>query len=388
MQIKNFNWIPALYILGYHLLLLIALPIYFFHFVPSWQIVTISAVLLYVTGLSVTAGYHRLYSHTTYKINPVIEAILLIFSTMATQGSVLRWAYDHRKHHAFVDTDRDPYSIKKGFWYAHFLWLLEKPEEIEDKMVADLLKKPLLRFQHRFYGSLMVVTNVLTSLVVGWYLGDYLGAFLFVWFVRLFFLHHFTWFINSLAHTWGARAFCQELSAVDNYLISLLTFGEGYHNYHHTFSYDYRNGIRWYHFDPTKWLIWTLSKFGFASHLKKNQHFFIEKRLILERKQLLLDKIHSSITDSKKTWEEKVTTLTESLLDKLQQVRQLKEDYLLLKRSQESKKEALSEFRLRIKTIKNELKAEYRRCRILSRQVMDFSPSMANPKLSLGETNS
>lgn len=382
MKIKNFNWGPALYILGYHLLLLISLPIYFFYFSPSWQIITTSVVLLYLTGLSVTAGYHRLYSHSTYKVHPVVEAILLFFATMATQGSVLRWAFDHRLHHAFVDTDRDPYSIKKGFWYAHFLWLLEKPKEIEDKTVADLLKKPLIRFQHRFYAPLMLLTNGLTSLFLGWCFGDYLGAFLFVWFVRLFFLHHFTWFINSLAHTWGARTFCQELSAVDNYLISLLTFGEGYHNYHHTFGYDYRNGIRWYHFDPTKWLIWTLSKLGLASRLRKNHHHFIEKRLISERKQLLLEKIQSSLSDHKKIWEEKVITLTESMLDKLQEFKQVKEHYLQLKRSKAREKKALSELSHQIKTIKNGLKAEYKHCKVLSHQIMTFFPSLPDPSQS------
>ncbi len=384
MNFKNFNWGPALYIIGYHLLLLISLPLYFSHFIPSWQIITTSAILLYITGLGVTAGYHRLYSHSTYKIHPIVEAVLLFFATMATQGSALRWSFDHRHHHAFVDTDRDPYSIKKGFWYAHFLWLLEKPKEIEDKVVRDLLKKPLIRFQHRFYAPLMLLTNGLASLFFGWCFGDYLGAFLFVWFVRLFFLHHFTWFINSLAHTWGARTFCKELSAVDNYLISLVTFGEGYHNYHHTFSYDYRNGIRWYHFDPTKWLIWTLSKLGLASQLKKNQRHFIEKRIILERKQLLLDKIHSSFSDYKKAWEEQVIILTDSIIDKLQQVRQAKESYLELKRSKKRKKESLSELRLQIKSIKNKLKEEHRNCKILSRQVLTFSPSLPDPKVVLG----
>lgn len=376
MGIKNFNWGPALYLLGYHLLLLISLPIYFFYFTPSWQIITTSVVLLYLTGLSVTAGYHRLYSHCAYKIHPVIETILLFFATMATQGSVLRWAFDHRQHHAFVDTERDPYSIKKGFWYAHFLWLLEKPKVIENKTVSDLLRKPLIRFQHRFYVHLMLVTNIVTSLFFGWCFGDYLGAFLFVWGVRLFFLHHFTWFINSLAHTWGSHVYCQELSAVDNYLISMVTFGEGYHNYHHTFSSDYRTGIRWYHFDPTKWLIWTLSKLGLAFDLRKNHQHLIEHRLIREQKQLLLDKIHSSLSDHKRKWEEKVTMLTESMLDKLQQVKQAKEHYLQLKRNKESEKKTLSELALQIKITKNRLKSEYKHCKILSHQIMTFFPSL------------
>lgn len=372
MKIANFNWGPGLFILGYHFFLLLFTPIYFFHFIPSWGMVAVSAVLLYVTGLSVTAGYHRLYSHTTYKIHPIIEGILLFFATMAVQGSALRWAFDHREHHAFVDTDKDPYSIKKGFWFAHFLWLFKKPKEIEKKVVADLLRKPLIRFQHQFYAPLMILTNGLAFLFFGWCFDDYLGSFFWVWLMRMFFLHHFTWFINSLAHTWGARTFCQELSAADNYLISLLTFGEGYHNYHHTFAYDYRNGIRWYHFDPTKWLIWTLSKLGLASQLKKNQFYFIEKKLILERKHLLLEKVNSSLGDYKKAWEEKIINLTESMLTKLKQVSQLREDYRQLKKNKNGKKENLYELRLQIKTIKKGLKEEYKHCRIFSRDTMAF----------------
>ncbi|HSX12204.1 MAG TPA: fatty acid desaturase [Rhabdochlamydiaceae bacterium] len=371
MKPSNFNWIPGLFILGYHLMLLIALPLYFMHQLPSWKLVVISAALVYITGIAVTAGYHRLYSHTTYKINRFIEPIMLYFATMATQGSVLRWAFDHRHHHAFVDTDRDPYSIKKGFWYAHFLWLLEKPKEIENKVIADLARRPLLRFQHRFYGVLMVTTNIVTTLFIGWWLGDYLGAFLFAWFVRLFFLHHFTWFINSLAHTWGARTFCQELSAVDNYLISLVTFGEGYHNYHHTFAYDYRNGIRWYHFDPTKWLIWTLSKLGLAHNLKKNQHYFIQEKLILERKQLFLEKLRSSLVEYKEGWEEKITKLSESLLEKIKQVKQLKELHKGLKK--EEKKDALRELKLQMKAIKKGLKEDGREWMALYRNLMEQS---------------
>jgi stearoyl-CoA desaturase (Delta-9 desaturase) len=376
LNTKNFNWGPALYIIGYHLLLLVGLPIYFFHALPSWQIVVTSAVLVYVTGIAVTAGYHRLYSHTTYKIHPVVESVILFFATMATQGSALRWSFDHRHHHAFVDTDKDPYSIKKGFWYAHFLWLLEKPKPIENKIVADLLKKPVLNFQHRFYGPLMFGINLLVTLFLGWCFNDYLGAFLFTWIVRMFCLHHLTWFINSLAHTWGDRPFCQSLSAVDNYLISMLTWGEGYHNYHHTFAYDYRNGIRWYHYDPTKWLIWTLSKFGLASRLKKNQSYFIEKRIITENKELLLERIQASFSESKRAWEEKLETLTSSMLDRLQEIKQAKEEYLNLKLNKEGKKEVLSELKMKIKEMKKGLKSEFKDCRSLSKEIKSYFAKM------------
>jgi stearoyl-CoA desaturase (Delta-9 desaturase) len=378
LKVSNFNWIPGLFILGYHLLLLVGLPFYFFYCTPSWGLALSAVILLYITGLSVTAGYHRLYAHTTYRINPVIEGVLLFFATMATQGSALRWAFDHRHHHAFVDTDRDPYSIKKGFWYAHFLWLFEKPKEIENRVVADLLRNPLIRFQHRFYAPLMIITNGLSILFVGWYLNDYLGAFVFAWLIRLFFLHHFTWFINSLAHTWGARTFCQELSAVDNYLISLLTFGEGYHNYHHTFAYDYRNGVHWYHFDPTKWLIWTLRTLGLASNLKRNQRYFIEEKVLLDRKRILLEKIHLSLGECKETWEEKITKLTESVVAKLREVSQLRELYRKLKTKKGEGKEHVRALREQIKEIKRDLKKELRHWALLSRDVMGLSSSSSS----------
>lgn len=373
MRLSNFNWIPVLFILAYHSILLVAVPIYFFHFTPLMGIVITSVVLLYVTGLSITTGYHRLYSHTSYKIHPIAEGVLLFFATMAAQGSALRWSFDHRLHHAYVDTDRDPYSIKKGFWYAHFLWLLEKPKEIEKKVVADLLRNPLIRFQHRFYGTLMILTNVLVALLVGWWFDDYLGAFLFTWLVRLFFLHHFTWFINSLAHTWGARTYSQELSAVDNYIIALLTFGEGYHNFHHTFANDYRNGIRWYHFDPTKWLIWTLNKCGLARNLRKNSHYFLEEKLLLERKQLLLEKIKHFYADCKEDLVEKLTQLSGEMVEKFGKVNQLKNLYRKLKEEKNQEKGYLQELRYKIKAIKKELKKEWHDWRALSRRLMELS---------------
>ncbi len=361
MRSSEFNWPAGLFLLTYHAILLVMLPLYFIFFTPNWPLIGVAAILMYITGLSVTALYHRLYSHPTYKINPVVETVLLFFATMATQGSALRWSFEHRHHHAFVDTDRDPYSIKKGFWYAHFLWLFEKPKEIDSKVVSDLIRKPMLRFQERHYPILMFITNALSVLVAGWWFNDYLGAFLFVWLTRMFFLHHFTWFINSLAHTWGARTFCQELSAVDNYIIALLTFGEGYHNYHHTFAYDYRNGIRWFHFDPTKWLIWTLSKLGLARELKTVHRYRIEEKLLIDRKEIVLEKIQSTMGAQKEEWETKITTLIDSVLTKFKQLRELKEQYRKLKKP---------DIKVQIKALKKSLKAEYRKWMMLYRDVL------------------
>jgi len=379
----NFNWGPGLYILGYHLFLLVALPIFFFYYHLPWQVLTLTLLLLYITGISTTTAYHRFYSHATYKLNPVVEAILLFFATMGAQGSALRWSFDHRHHHAFVDTDKDPYSIKKGFWYAHFLWLFEKPKPIEKQVISDLLKNRMVCFQHKHYGLLMFASNILVTGIIGWCLGSYWMAFLFTWMVRQCLLHHFTWFINSLAHTWGDNSFSDELSAMDNYFISFFTWGEGYHNYHHTFANDYRNGIRWYHYDPTKWLIWSLKKLGLADQLKQNDPFFIEKRLVLSRKKFLLKQIHNSIAESKEVWQNRVSALCDSLLEKIGQIQQIKEQNALSK----GQKETLSSLKSQLKKIKSELKIQFHAWNTLSKEIGRLVPfSLQTKTFSVSET--
>lgn len=321
MKKPAFDWISGTFLIGYQLLLLIGLPFYFYYNSPSLTLVFLSAALVYITGMSVTGGYHRLFSHKTYKAKPVVETVLLFFSAMAMQSSALRWSFDHRRHHAHVDTDADPYSIKKGFWHAHFTWMLYKPDPIDPKLVSDLMKNPRVMFQHKYIAPLMFGTNALMWAFIGWIFNDYLGAFVIATALRIFTLHHLTWFINSLAHTWGDKPFCQEQSAVNNLVLSFLTFGEGYHNYHHTYANDYRNGIRWFHFDPTKWLIWTLSKFGLAKSLRKMDNATIKKRLITERKNLLLNKLselnHQELTTEVESHAEKLlSTMRERMLTK------------------------------------------------------------------------
>lgn len=361
--------------MAYHLVLLVTLPLYIIYFGFPWKLALVSFLLVYVTGISVTAGYHRLYSHLAYKIHPIPEAILLFFATMATQGSALRWSYEHRRHHAFLDTDNDPHSIKEGFWHAHFMWLFRKSKPIENKMVSDLLRNRLVKFQHRFYPILMLITNSMLFLFIGWCFKNYWGAFVFAWLLRTFLLHHFTWFINSLAHTWGKRTFSQEISAADNYVLSLVTFGEGYHNYHHMFAYDYRNGIRWYHFDPTKWLIWTLHKCRLAYQLRRVPAYLIEETLLLERKQLLMEKIQNCIHIQKEEWEERITSLLDGVLSKIKQMKELREQYTLLKKQKKKEKSYLSQLNQQIKELNKSLNEEYRRWIALTRHVTTIASS-------------
>lgn len=283
----------GLFIILIHVFALISLPLYLTGTTPGILLVSLSLLLLYLSETGITAGYHRLFSHPNYRTVKIIEVILLWFGTLTLQGSALKWSYDHRLHHANVDNDGDPYNIKLGFWHAHVLWLFTTPNEIDEKVIPDLIKNKLLLFQHNNYYFLAVFTNVTTCLFIGIVTGDIWGGFILAGLVRIVLSYHLTWFINSLAHWWGEKSYSKELTARDNAVLAVLTVGEGYHNYHHTFPGDYRNGIKWYHFDPTKWLIYSLSKLKLAFDLHKYEENKIIKQLIKMDKSFLISRINA-----------------------------------------------------------------------------------------------
>lgn len=290
MGLSEYNWANVLFLSAYHVLLIILLPVYLLRTQHAWLWLS-CALLIALCGIGISAGYHRYYAHRTYRTNVFVESVLLLLGTLNVQGSALKWASDHRLHHRFVDTERDPYSIEKGFWHAHFIWILKADNGVEREVVRDLLRNGLVMFQHRHYVPLMVLTNAAAVLLAGWLFQDYFGSFVVMFLTRLFVNHHTTWFINSLAHTWGVKPYSREHSAVNNWIISLLTYGEGYHNYHHTFSSDYRNGTRWYQFDPTKVVIWLLGKTGLATGLKTVSQPIIARRLVEEDEKLMREKM-------------------------------------------------------------------------------------------------
>jgi stearoyl-CoA desaturase (delta-9 desaturase) len=324
--LRNFNWTTGSFIIGYHLALLVGLPWYFSHATPRLGTIVAGAVLLFLTEIGIGAAYHRYYAHRCYTLSKPAEGMLLFLATLATQGSALQWAHDHRRHHRFVDTDDDPYSITKGFWYAHVLWLFEKSVAVDPREVPDLATNRLVVFQHRWAGTLSILSNLVVSGAIGWLLDDLLGAFVLVWWTRLMLSHHLTWFVNSLAHCWGERTYSKEHSAVDNYVLALLTVGEGYHNYHHTFPSDYRNGVRWYHFDPTKWTIWTLSKLGLAGGLKRYTDLGIRRRLVREDHRLLLATLRAHAHQKRVELEQRVEQLSATLQAKMARVAVLAEE--------------------------------------------------------------
>ncbi|WP_406665716.1 fatty acid desaturase [Gallaecimonas sp. GXIMD1310] len=274
-------WVNAAFFAVTALMALVAMPLWgFYHGYSGWQWLAFAVLFVYC-GLSITAGYHRLWSHKTYQAHPVLRWLFALGGALAIQNSIIHWSSDHRVHHRHVDNnDIDPYSAGRGFWFSHIGWMLREyqQERYSDySNVRDLQKDAIVAFQHRHYLALVLVLNFAIPLLLGMLLGDVLGTVLLVGFFRIFMTHHTTFFINSLAHIWGQRTFTDKHSARDNGLLAFLTFGEGYHNFHHTFENDYRNGIRWYHFDPTKWLIRGAKALGLASNLRRTPEELIVK---------------------------------------------------------------------------------------------------------------
>jgi len=321
MNDKEFNYGPGLFLIGYHLALFALLPIYLINYSPDPWLWILAGALFLLSGFSITAGYHRYYAHRAYKPGRLPEWLMLVFGTLGIEGSVLEWAHDHRLHHRHVDTEKDPYNIEQGFWYAHFLWMFEKRDRDFDGVVGDLMDNSLLTFQHDHYSILALGSNALVTLGTGWMVGDLFGAVVIVFLLRVFSLHHATWFINSLAHTWGVKPFSKEQSAVNNFVISILTFGEGYHNYHHTFSSDYRNGVYWYQFDPTKVIIWGMSKLGLAEDLNTVDQATIQKKILEEDRKMMLNRLQEVKDEKEAELKDRVNTLYERLTDKLKSMR-------------------------------------------------------------------
>lgn len=228
------------------------------------------------TMMAITAGYHRLYAHAAFKAHPVVHAVILFFGAASFEQSALRWASLHRTHHRYVDTERDPYNIKRGFFFAHMGWMITAKPAVDYDNAQDLRQNSLVMHQHGHYKLWAISAGLVLPLFLGLITGHLVGVFLLVVAARLALVHHATFFINSFAHTFGTSHYDADSTGKDNWLGALLTNGEGYHNYHHRFPADYRNGIRWYHWDPTKWMIWILSKIRLVGDLKKTSPAVIQ----------------------------------------------------------------------------------------------------------------
>lgn len=236
---------------------------------PSLATLVVAAVCYVACGLGITAGYHRLFAHRTYRTVAPVRWCLLVLGAAALQNSALSWSADHRAHHADTDGDSDPHAVTRGAWFAHVGWLFHRREASADvRRLGDLWAVRSVRLQHRWYPVVAIGFGLGLPTVIASRWGDPVGGLLVVGFLRCALGLQATFCVNSLAHLVGTRRFDACTSARDSVLTALVTFGEGYHNFHHRFPYDYRNGARWWQYDPSKWLIWLLARARLATKLR------------------------------------------------------------------------------------------------------------------------
>ncbi len=281
-QPTNINLINSSFLIGTPILAATSLVYYSMNYGISWFEPVIFFFFYFASGLSITAGYHRLFSHRTHKGEWPLRLFYALFGAAAFQNSAIKWCSDHRRHHLKTDEDEDPYSVTDGFVWAHIGWVMvDQGDEIVEH-VEDLQADKILAWQDRHIFLIGFLVGIVLPGLVGFaLLGNIhglLGGMIYGGFLRVVVVHHATFLINSAAHTWGTQPYSTANTSKDSPLLSFFTFGEGYHNFHHTFQADYRNGHRWYHWDPSKWLIQSASWFGLTKDLHKIPDKSIESR--------------------------------------------------------------------------------------------------------------
>ncbi|HSK78822.1 MAG TPA: fatty acid desaturase [Thermoanaerobaculia bacterium] len=321
---RRVNVLNTVFLLGTLLVALVGTPWYILKVGLGWpETVTFFVIWLFV-GLSITAGYHRLFAHKTYQAAWPVRLFLLVFGAGALENSVLNWAADHRVHHAHVDHDRDPYNITKGFWWAHIGWIFFLPEEpIPKSVVRDLSEDPLVVWQDRYYKFIGIFVALGIPLIVGLLTGRVLGCLLIGGVLRIVVSHHGTFFINSLCHMVGGQPYSREHSARDSAIMAVLAFGEGYHNYHHSFPFDYRNGVKAWHFDPAKWMIWAFSKIGLARDLRRAPEAVVLKAKIEVQFESAKERMEKVVQDLRVQYEARLHEAYASLQNALQDLHAL-----------------------------------------------------------------
>jgi len=286
---EKVRWANSVFLISTFITTVTAVPLYIMrHGVDAFQL-GLFLFFFISTGLSITLGYHRLFSHLTFHASWPVKVFTLLFGAAAFEGSALGWSADHRRHHKFVDHDDDPYDISKGFFHAHIGWLLFRTgPDTPLTWVRDLQKDKFAWWQHQYYVPLAFAVGFGLPALIGYLYGGAtaaLGAFLMAGVARVVFVHHMTFCINSLCHWIGDRPYSTNCTARDSFLMALFTFGEGYHNFHHEFQYDYRNGVKPWQFDPTKWSIWLLHKLGLVRNLRTVPEEKILKAQIAEQQR-------------------------------------------------------------------------------------------------------
>lgn len=253
----------------------------------KWPTFFLTFALYVVGALGITAGSHRLWAHKSYKAKWPLQVLLVIFNTIAFQDSVIDWARDHRLHHKYSETDADPHNAKRGFFFSHVGWLLcRKHPEISLKGkgidLSDLKSNPILAFQKKYYKFLMPLFCFILPTVVPvvcWnetWTNAYFGPTVFRYVLSL----NVTWLVNSAAHLFGNKPYDRYINPSENLGVAIGALGEGWHNYHHVFPWDYKTSeLGTYRTNMTTLFIDTFAKLGLAYDLKSVPDDVVRKRV-------------------------------------------------------------------------------------------------------------
>lgn len=245
-----------------------------------WPELALLAILYTLTTLGIGIGYHRMLAHRSFRAHPVIKCIVLIFGSMALQGNSLEWAATHVKHHAQADREGDPHSPLEGFLHAHLGWLFNTGVSNADPKVycPHLLEDQIVIFTNRTYWLWVALGLLIPFLVAGW------PGLLWGGLVRIFLLHHTTWSVNSVCHMFGKREFETNDQSHNEWIVGLLTFGEGWHNNHHAFPRSAFHGLHWWQFDLNGYTIWLLERLRLAEDVYRVPSASLAKRLSTKHK--------------------------------------------------------------------------------------------------------
>lgn len=260
----------------------------------SWLPLGLMMGMYAATGLGITVGYHRLFTHGSFETKPWIKSVIGVLGSMACEGPLINWVAQHRHHHQESDKLGDPHSpnlhgqgiggLLRGVWHSHVGWVVSADEPNLARYVPDLLSSRSLKQVSRLF-PLWVAVGLIIPTAIGWAVsGTLMGALLgFIWggLVRIFLLHHVTWSINSICHLWGTQPFQTGDRSKNNFLFGVLALGEGWHNNHHAFPASARHGLRWWQIDVSYLAIRFLEQVGLAWDVKvpSRQLIAVKKRV-------------------------------------------------------------------------------------------------------------
>ena len=356
------NWLNSIFLFATPVLALVGIILHWIYFSPPGLLELIVFVGLYFAcGLSITVGYHRLFSHRSHNAKWPLVLFYSIFGAGSFQNSIIEWCSDHRRHHKMTDSEDDPYSASRGFWYSHIGWILMEEENFTNDFsnVKDLQQNKIIMWQHRNVFLIGALSGLILPAIIGLAIGGISGAVgCFVWagLARVVFVHHGTFLINSAAHIWGTQPYSEENSSRDSFWLAFLTFGEGYHNFHHTFQADYRNGHKWYHMDPSKWWIQSFRYLGLNSDLKSTPKHSIEIAKVNMRFKKRADRLQRRNVNIHR-FEDRLTKCKENLRAKMYEVQKAKREIKkMAKDSKIAMKNKISELKDSIKMAKNDLR--------------------------------